>query len=87
MLTAVLKAPPAQFAAILTDARKNAGQFAGGPIDSLAQAMGLPFEHLFTGYEYFLEDDPEDYGPDMENWPEFRFLAFQRPKGKETLSE
>lgn len=86
-LSAVLQVPTAQFAKTLADARANAGQFAGGPVDAVAQAVGLPFEHLFTGYDYFFSDDPEDYSVDLENWPTFRHLAFQMPKGRETLSE
>ena len=77
--------PPAQFALALQDAHTNAGQFSGGPVDTLASAIGLPFEHLFTGYDYFFSDDPEDYSPDLENWPQFRHLAFSHPPGRETL--
>lgn len=86
-LSAVLQVPPAQFATMLTDAHAKAGQFAGGPLDGIAQATGLPFEHLFTGYDYFFSDDPEDYSVDLEDWPAFRHLAFQTPKGRETLAE
>ena len=86
-LAPILQVPPAQFAAVLTDARTNAGQFAGGPLDAVAQAVGLPFEHLFTGYDYFFEDDPDDYAQDLEDWPAFCHLAFQPPAGRETLSE
>ncbi len=86
-LASVLQAPPAQFEAVLQDAREGAGQFAGGAVDALAQAVGLPFEHVFTGYEYFFDDDPEDYSEDLEDWPAFRHLAFQSPKGRETLAE
>ena len=85
-LLPILQVPPAQFAAALTDARAKAGQFAGEPLDRLASAVGLPFEHLLTGYEYFFSDDPEDYSLDLENWPAFRHLAFQTPKGRETLT-
>ncbi len=86
-LAPILKVPQAQFAAVLHEAQASAGQFAGGPIDAVAQAVGLPFEHVFTGYDYFFNDDPEDYAQDLENWPEFRHLAFQPPPGRETLSE
>lgn len=86
-LAPVLQIPPAQFAAVLTDARANAGQFAGGPLDAVAQAIGLPFEHLFTGYDYFFEDDPDDYAQDLEDWPAFRHLTFRPPTGRETLAE
>lgn len=86
-LSPVLQVPPAGFEAMLQDARKGAGQFAGEALEALAQAVGLPFEHVFTGYEYFFEDDPEEYSQDLEDWPAFRHLAFQPPKGRETLSE
>ena len=86
-LSAILQVPAGQFAKTLQDARAKAGQFAGGPLDGVAQSVGLPFEHLFTGYDYFFSDDPEDYSGDLENWPAFRHLAFQMPKGRETLAE
>lgn len=86
-LSAVLQVPPTQFARTLQDAHAKAGQFAGGPLDAVALAVGLPFEHLFTGYDYFFSDDPEDYSLDLEDWPAFRHLAFQTPKGRETLAE
>ena len=86
-LSAVLQVPAAQFAKTLEDAHRTAGQFAGEPLDAVAQAVGLPFEHLFTGYDYFFSDDPEDYSLDLEDWPAFRHLAFQMPKGRETLAE
>jgi hypothetical protein len=86
-LSSILQIPPAQFDKTLQDARANAGQFAGGPLDAVALAVGLPFEHVFTGYDYFFSDDPEDYSQDLEDWPAFRHLAFQMPKGRETLAE
>lgn len=86
-LAPILQIPPSQFAFILDDARTNAGQFAAGPIDAVADAVGLPFEHVFTVYDYFFEDDPDDYAPDLEDWSAFRHLAFQPPPGRETLSE
>ena len=86
-LAAILQVPPDQFAKTLSDARAKAGQFSGGPLDAVADAVGLPFEHIFTGYDYFFSDDPEDYSADLENWPAFRHLAFQMPKGRETLAE
>lgn len=86
-LAPVLQVPPARFEALLQEARQGAGQFAGGPLEALAQAVGLPFEHVFTGYDYFFEDDPEDYSQDLEGWPAFRHLAFQPPPGRETLAE
>ena len=86
-LAAILQVPPSQFAKTLADARAKAGQFSGGPLDAVAEAVGLPFEHVFTGYDYFFSDDPEDYSSDLENWPAFRHLAFQMPKGRETLAE
>lgn len=86
-LAAVLRIPVPQFAKTLQEARTQAGQFSGGPLGDLAEAVGLPFEHIFTGYDYFFSDDPEDYSADLENWPAFRHLAFQMPKGRETLAE
>jgi hypothetical protein len=86
-LTPVLQVPPTRFEALLQEAREGTGQFTGGAVDALAQAVGLPFEHAFTGYDYFFEDDPEDYSDDLEDWPAFRHLAFQPPPGRETLSE
>lgn len=86
-LAAILRVPPAQFTQTLADARAKAGQFSGGPLDAVAEAVGLPFEHLFTGYDYFFSDDPEDYSGDLENWPAFRHLAFGMPKNRETLAE
>ena len=86
-LAPILRVPTKQVETILSEARSQAGQFAGGPLDALAQAVGLPFEHIFTGYDYFFEDDPDDYSQDLEHWPEFRHLAFQPPVGRETLSE
>lgn len=87
VLAPILQGPPPRFEALLQNARKSAGQFAGGPLDALAQAVGLPFEHVFTGYDYFFDDDPEDYSEDLEDWPAFQHLAFQPPPGRETLSE
>lgn len=86
-LTPILRAAPGAVAKMLHEAHAQAGQFAGGPLDAVAQAVGLPFEHTFTGYDYFFRDDPEDYSLDLENWAGFRHLAFQSPQGRETLSE
>ena len=86
-LAAILKVPAAQFARTLTAAHANAGQFAGEPLGDVAEAVGLPFEHVFTGYDYFFSDDPEDYSADLENWPAFRHLAFQTPPDREALAE
>lgn len=86
-LATVLRVPLAQIAKTLTDAHAKAGQFAGGPLGDLAEAIGLPFEHVFTGYDYFFSDDPDDYSQDLEDWPAFRHLAFQMPKNRETLAE
>ena len=86
-LSAILQVPADKFAKTLQDARAKAGQFAGGPLGDLAESVGLPFEHVFTGYDYFFSDDPEDYSADLENWPSFRHLAFQAPKDRETLAE
>ena len=86
-LAPVLQVPSARFAALLQEARAGAGQFAAGPLDALALAVGLPFEHIFTSYDHFFDDDPEDYSEDLEDWSAFRHLAFAPPPGRETLSE
>ena len=86
-LTPILQVPTARFEAALQGAREAAGQFAAGPLDALALAVGLPFEHVFTSYDHFFDDDPEDYGEDLEDWHAFRHLTFQSPPGRETLSE
>ncbi len=86
-LAPILQVPASRFAQTLSDARAKAGQFSGGPLDAVAEAVGLPFEHVFTGYDYFFSDDPEDYSGDLENWPAFCHLAFQMPKNRETLAE
>ena len=86
-LAPVLQVPAAKFETLLQEARANAGKFAAGAVDAVAFAVGLPFEHVFTSYEHFFEDDPEDYSEDLEDWPAFRHLAFAPPPGRETLSE
>lgn len=86
-LAPILVVSPLRFGQTLREAQDHPGQFAGEPLDAVAQAVGLPFEHVFTGYEYFFSDDPEDYGEDLEDWPQFRHLAFQAPPGRETLAE
>ena len=86
-LAPILQVPPLRFGQILREAQDRPGQFSGEPLDAVAQAIGLPFEHVFTGYDYFFSDDPEDYGEDLESWPQFRHLAFQPPPGRETLAE
>ncbi len=87
VLAPILRVPPARLMTLLREARASAGQFAGGPLDALAEAIGIPFEHLFTGYDYFFADDPEDYAQDLEDWPAFRHLAFAPPPGRESLAE
>lgn len=85
-LAALLHVPPAPLHAALTGARQHAGQFAAPGVDALAAAVGLPFEHVFTGYDYFWSDDPDEYADDLENWPAFRLLTFQPPAGRDTLT-
>lgn len=87
VLAPILRVPPARLTTLLREAQANAGQFAGGPLDALAEAIGIPFEHSFTGYDYFFADDPEDYAQDLEDWPAFRHLAFAPPPGRESLAE
>ncbi len=86
-LLPVLRVPLSQLETSLRQARANAGQFAGIPVDALAGAVGLPFEHAFTGYDAFFDDDPEDYAPALENWSAFRHLAFRFPPGRAHLAE
>lgn len=86
-LSTLLVQPPDALRAALETARAQAGEFAGPGVDALAAAVGLPFEHVFTGYDFFFNDDPEDYGPSLEQWAEFRHLAFQNPPGRETLAD
>lgn len=86
-LASVLRVPATDFAQTLRAAQTQAGEFAGPGVDGLAQAVGLPFEHVFIGYEAFFEDDPEDYAPSLERWPQWRHLAFRHPAGQETLTE
>ncbi len=86
-LATVLRVPATEFDAALRTAQAQAGEFAGPGVDGLAQAVGLPFEHCFIGYEAFFEDDPEDYAPSLERWPQWRHLAFRHPAGQETLAE
>lgn len=86
-LATILQVTPERFAEFLQAAQAEAGQFAGGPIDGLTGAVGLPFEHAFTAYEYFFEDDPDDFASDLEDWPQFRHLAFRHPQGRDRLAE
>ena len=86
-LAAILRSSPTDFGRALCEAQASAGQFAGPGVDGLAQAVGLPFEHVFIGYEAFFEDDPEDFAPSLERWPQWRHLAFRHPSGRETLAE
>lgn len=87
MLAELLKASPERLAAILEEARTQAGQFPGGPIDALCDTLGLPFDHVFFGYGDFFDDDPDDYMPGMVGWNGFRHLAFQHPQGREQLAD
>lgn len=83
----LLSQPADTLQATLETAHTQAGKFAGPGIDALAQAVGLPFEHVFTGYEFFFSDDPEDYGPSFDHWDQFRHLAFRTPAGRDTLAD
>ena len=86
-LSPMLAQDPSTLQDALETARTQAGQFAGPGVDALASAVGLPFEHAFTGYDFFFSDDPEDYGPSLDHWPAFRHLAFALPPGRDTLAE
>lgn len=84
---ALLAQPTGTLQAALETAHAKAGEFAGPGIDALAEAVGLPFEHVFTGYEFFFNDDPEDYGPSLNQWSQFRHMAFRSPPGRDTLAD
>ncbi len=84
---ALLAQPADALQAALDTAHAQSGEFAGPGVDALADAVGLPFEHVFTGYEFFFSDDPEDYGPSLDHWAEFRHLAFRNPPGRDTLAD
>jgi hypothetical protein len=86
-LAAVLRVPTTEWERGLQEARSETGQFVGPGLDRLANAVGLPFEHLLIGYEAFFDDDPEDYGPSLEQWLEWRHLSFRHPEGREMLAE
>lgn len=86
-LATIRQDPTSEFDAVLRTAQAKAGEFAGPGVDGLAQAVGLPFEQVFIGYESFFEDDPDDYAPTLERWPQWRHLAFRHPAGQETLAE
>lgn len=85
--TAVLTMPASELQAAFAAAQEAAGTFAGPGVDALCQAVGLPFEHAFTGYEFFFSDDPDDYGPSLQGWRGFRHLSFRPPAGRDTLAE
>ena len=87
MLSPLLQIPIPVCDALLRQAKVDAGQFAGGPVDLFAQAVGLPFGHAFIGYDDFFGDDPDDYADDLDDWPQFRHLAFQPPPGRDSLAE
>lgn len=84
---ALLAQPADVLQAALQTAHNQSGEFAGPGVDALADAVGLPFEHVFTGYEFFFSDDPEDYGPSLDRWAAFRHLAFRNPPGRDTLAD
>lgn len=88
-LAAILRVPPAQFDGVLRAAQAASAseEFVGTSIDGLAEATGLPFEHIMIGYESFFEDDPDDYASSLEHWPQWRHLAFRHPAGKEQIAE
>jgi hypothetical protein len=84
-LAPILCVPLDQASSSLEFARERMGRNAAGPVDQFTQALGLPFAQAFTGYESFLDDDPEDYAQDLEDWPRFRHIAFALPLGREGL--
>jgi len=87
VLGPVLEVTDAAFAKVLVDAKERAGQFAGPSVGELCEALALPFEQAFTGYDYFFSDDPDDYSIDLPHWPDFRHFAFRHPERRERLAE
>lgn len=85
--SALLTQPADTLQAALETAHAHTGEFAGPGVDALATSVGLPFEHVFTGYEFFFNDDMEDYGPSLSYWEQFRHLAFRNPPGRDTLAD
>ena len=68
-------------------ARADPDRFAGIAIDRFCASLALPFTHAFAGYDDFFDDDPEDFGPGLEDWQEWRHLTFTHPAGRDTLTE
>lgn len=83
----ILEVTDETFSKVLVNARNRAGQFAGPCIGDLCEAVALPFEQVFTGYEYFFTDDPDDYSADLPTWSHYVHLAFIHPNDRERLAE
>jgi len=82
----ILVQPAETLKTLLDEAQEKAAEEnSTKSVAHLAEAVGIPFEHALIGLEDFFEEDPEDYIPDLENWPTFRFLTFRHPEGKSTL--
>jgi hypothetical protein len=86
-LKAVLKTTPEEFAALLAKAQASRTDLAAGFVERFCDAVGLNFTHAYTSHDQFFDDDSEDYSPGMEDWEQFRHLAFQHPQGKERISD
>ena len=86
-LAPLLRSPAEELQKTLTEAHQQHEDFGGKSLTALSGAVGLPLMHVYTGYSDFLEDDPEDYSPGLENWQEFRHLAFASPTGRTNLAE
>jgi len=86
VLRGILKTSPDVLESILRHSQANAGGLAAGPVGRASDTLGLNFNHVYTSYEAFFDDDPEDYSPGLENWAQFRHLTFRHPQGKESIS-
>jgi hypothetical protein len=87
LLQPILQGSVSEAQTALQNAHAGAGQFAGASIDAFVPLLGLPFSHVYTSYDRFFDDDPEDYADDLEQVSEFRHYAFTLPPGREGLAE
>jgi hypothetical protein len=72
--------------AALDRGRAQSGDFAGVALSGFCDTIALPFERVFTSYEHFFTDDPEDYIVEHPDWSQFRHLAFRLPEDRDSLS-
>lgn len=85
-MASIATAPAEQLQDILELGRANTGKFAGVAISSLCEALSLPFERVFTSYEHFFTDDPEDFAVEHTDWPQFRHYSFSLPEDRDSLA-